>query len=277
MTFELSARAAQAGHRIEAFETIGSTSEVAMARALAGDRGPLWVVAREQSAGRGRRGSTWRTPPGNLATSLMLTTDLPPARIALLGFVAGLALDRALDACCGTSRTRRVALDEARHGSERFSLKWPNDVLADGGKLAGILLGTEAVGSGRRAVVIGIGVNVAHAPDGLDYPAAALAGLGCETDAESLFAALSRSWVETYETWEQGGFPAIRTKWLARATGLGGQVVVKTSSGVTRGIFETIDESGQLVVRVPDGSARTISAGEVHFGVAASVSPERHV
>lgn len=277
MTFDLADRAVQAGHRLEMFETLCSTSAVAMERAAAGHAGPLWIVARAQTAGRGRRGSVWRTPAGNLAASLLLTTDLPPARIALLGFVAGLALDRALAECCGDAPALRMALDEARNGRERFSLKWPNDVLADGGKLAGILLGTESVGPDRRAVVIGIGVNVAVAPEDVSYPAASLAGLGCGIGVERLFAALSGAWVDAYGTWLDGGFGSIRTKWLERATGLGGDVAVRTAEGVTRGIFETIDEHGQLVVRVHDGSARTVSAGEVHFGVAASTSPERRV
>ena len=219
MTVYLATRTVRAGYRLEVFGTVGSTSAIAMDRAAAGDPGPLWIVAREQTAGRGRRGSTWRSPVGNLAASLMLTTDLPPARIALLGFVAGLALDRALAACCDAAPALRMALDEARNGRERFSLKWPNDVLADGGKLAGILLGTETVAPGRRAVVIGIGVNVAVAPDDVFYPAASLAGLGCRIGAEDLFQALSGAWLDAYETWLDGGFATIRTLWLERATG----------------------------------------------------------
>lgn len=275
MGFSLPPEADAAGYRLSVHDAIDSTSAEALRLAKAGDDGPLWIISAEQSAGRGRRGSAWESPRGNLFASLLLTTGLPPARIATLGFVAGLALDRALAACCGDDATTRIALDEARAGVDRFALKWPNDVVSDGAKLAGIALGTEEVRPGLRAVVIGIGVNVAHAPSGLPYPAASLASLGLDTDAEALFAALSAAWVRTYATWADGqGFAEIRRLWLARAAGLGGAVAVRTAAGVTRGVFETIDEHGQLVVRIQDGSAHTVSAGEVHFGVAGSATPE---
>ena len=97
--------------------------------------------------------------------------------------------------------------------------------------------------------------------------------LGC--DAGELFTALTEHWVDLHAAWNEGrGFAAIRRLWLARAAGLGGDVAVRTSSGLSRGIFETIDEHGQLVVRAQDGSARRVSAGEVHFGAAASLRPE---
>src|SRR5258707_932621 len=117
MTFDLSARAREAGYHLEFFDTIGSTSATALSRVAAGVTGPVWITALHQSAGRGRRGNAWQTPPGNLAASLLLTTDASPATLATLGFVAGLALCRALDAVC------------PGHAGQ-FSLKWPNDVLA---------------------------------------------------------------------------------------------------------------------------------------------------
>ncbi len=275
MGFALSTEARAAGYRLAAYETTGSTSADAMARAQAGEAGPLWIVARSQSAGTGRRGSRWETPDGNLAASLLLTTDLPPAIVATLGFVAGLALARALDGCCGDGPTIRIGLDGAQGGRDRFALKWPNDVLADGAKLAGILLGMEELGRGCRAVVIGIGVNIAATPDGLPYPVTSLAALGCATDAEFLFAALTDSWVELERAWDRGrGFGVIRRLWLANAAGLDGAVAVRTGTGVRRGVFETIDDHGQLVVRAADGSRHRVSAGEVHFGAAASATPE---
>lgn len=293
MALTLATAALAAGYRLAHFDTIGSTSTEAMSRARAGERGPLWVVARRQSAGLGRRGSAWQTPEGNLAASLLLTTDLPPARIATLGFVAGLALGWALDRCssveagpCPAPRNEdRVGASSNRphakvplSGLEArapFALKWPNDVLADGAKLAGILLGTEEVAPGLRAVTVGIGVNVAHAPANLPYTAASLRSLGWEVGVEALFVALSAAWVEAHGIWTgEGGFDAIRRLWLARAAGLGSAVAVRTGLDVTQGIFETIDEHGQLVVRTADGSARTVSAGEVHFGVAGSATPE---
>jgi BirA family biotin operon repressor/biotin-[acetyl-CoA-carboxylase] ligase len=200
-----------------------------------------------------------------------VTTQLGPAVVAQLGFVAGLALCRALDRCCPGCIAARSAPDEARSGSDRFSLKWPNDVLGDGGKLSGILLQTEQSGPGR-AVVIGIGVNVVAAPQGLPYPATSLKDLGCDVGSEALFSALAAETAEACAVWDEGrSFDAIRKLWLARAAGLGGAVAVRTGEGVARGVFETIDEHGQLVVRIGDGSTRRISAGEVHFGMTATI------
>lgn len=280
MAFDLAPEAEAAGCRLAVHETIDSTSTEGMRLARAGEAGPLWIVARRQSAGFGRRGSAWQSLPGNLFASLLLTSDLPPAKLATLGFVAGIALDEALARCC-TGFHSRAALDDARAGRDRFTLKWPNDVLGDGAKLAGIALGTETLpaarlGEGRderRAVVVGIGVNVAHAPEGLPYPAASLQDLGFAVEAETLFRALSAAWIDAYEDWAgRNGFVAIRERWLERAAGIGGPVAVRSGDHVLRGVFETIDEHGQLVVRTADGSVRTISAGDVHLGIAATAA-----
>lgn len=266
MAFALSDPARSAGHRLAAFDTIGSTSTEAIARARAGEAGPLWIVSAHQSAGQGRRGSTWHTPPGNLAASLLVTTDLPPATLATLGFAAGVALARALDRCASLGPR------------SPFALKWPNDVLVEGAKLAGILLGTEELGGGRRAVVIGLGVNVAAAPDGLPYPVTSLRRLGCGTGPEELFAALTEAWLDVERLWDDGrGFGAIRGLWLERAAGLGGAVAVRSGTAARRGTFETIDGQGQLVIRSEDGATHRVSAGEVHFGAAASATPEARV
>ena len=298
MTFTLSDQARSAGYRLAAFDTIGSTSPEALARAKAGDSGPLWIVSAHQSAGQGRHGSAWHTPKGNLAASLLLTTDLPTATLATLGFVAGVALAQALDRVCvlrdkplsAPQRHAGRGSDDVRHREEarrsvlnqpppiRFSLKWPNDVLVDGAKLAGILLGTEELESGRRAVVIGIGVNVATAPRELPYPVTSLQTLGCATEADRVFEALSGTWLEVERLWDHGrGFATIRELWLERAAGLGGAVAVQTGTAAKCGTFETIDEQGQLVIRSGDGATHRVSAGEVHFGAAASATPEARV
>jgi BirA family biotin operon repressor/biotin-[acetyl-CoA-carboxylase] ligase len=261
MAFALAPEALAAGYRLVSFETIGSTNEEAAARGRAGDTGPLWIVSPHQSGGRGRRGGSWQTPSGNLAASLLLATAVPPATAATLGFVAGLALAQALDRC--------VLADHA-HPSP-FGLKWPNDVVVEGAKLSGILLETEQRADLSRFVVIGIGVNTAHAPEGLPYPAVSLASLGHHVSAEMLFAALSAEWVEVMDLWAEGrGFPAIRNLWLRRAAGAGREIVVRTGQETLWGTFETLDEMGQLVVRLRDGSLRQVTAGEVHFGTAAT-------
>lgn len=231
-----------------------------MSRLRAGLADPLWVVSRHQSEGRGRRGTGWQSPPGNLAATLALRLDAEPAAVATLGFVAGLATARALARCCGTGT--------------RFGLKWPNDILADGAKMVGILLETETLGP-VRGVAVGIGINVAHRPEGTPYGTASLASLGCAATAEEVFLALSAEWPALAALWNGGlGFAAIRKLWLDQAVGLGGPITVRSQGFAISGTFETLDGQGQLVIRTSDGSARTVSAGDVHFGAAATVRTE---
>jgi BirA family biotin operon repressor/biotin-[acetyl-CoA-carboxylase] ligase len=153
----------------------------------------------------------------------------------------------------------------------KFSLKWPNDVLAGRQKLAGILLEAEAVADERLAVVVGIGTNVVAAPEGTPTPATSLAALGVHIGAEELFAILSDAWAEFRGIWDQGrGFGEIRRLWLERAAGLGQPVAVRTSGAPVEGTFDTIDETGCLIVRTSGGQRVPISAGDVYFGSAAS-------
>lgn len=257
MAFHLPPKAEAQGYGLRAYDTIGSTNAEAFALARDGAPGPLWVVSSEQSAGRGRRGRPWATTRGNLAASLLLRTSAPAATVAALGFVAGLAVERALRACCG--------------GKVPFSLKWPNDVLADGAKVGGILLETEGTAERDRPVVIGIGVNVRAAPVDVPYPAISLQALGYTVGAEAVFEELSEAWLGAAETWDQGrGFAAIRRAWLATASGVGGPIAVRSGAETWRGTFETIDERGQLVLLTEAGARRAVAAGDVHFGTAAS-------
>ncbi|WP_295846652.1 biotin--[acetyl-CoA-carboxylase] ligase [Tardiphaga sp.] len=266
MGFSLGPRAAAAGYRLAAFDSAGSTNVEAMNRAREGERGPMWFVTSEQTAGRGRRHRPWVAPRGNLASSILEVMDVSPALAATLGFAAGLALEAAL------ARVSMEALLRSPGSEEmKFALKWPNDVLAGRAKLAGILLEAEAVGDGGLAVVVGIGTNVVAFPEGTPYPATALRALGIDTSAEDLFNALSDSWTEYRGIWDNGrGFDEIRSSWLARAAGLGEPVSIQSGSSIISGIFDTIDESGCLIVSTSDGKRIPISAGDVHFGSTAS-------
>jgi BirA family biotin operon repressor/biotin-[acetyl-CoA-carboxylase] ligase len=258
MAFTLGPHATSAGYRLESFDQIGSTNSEAMERARAGERGPVWFVTSEQTAGRGRRHRPWIAPRGNLAASVLETTDVAPATAATLGFAAGLALEAALRAVSGPA-------------SLRFSLKWPNDVLAGAAKLTGILLEAEAIPGKGLAVVVGMGTNVIAAPEGTPTPATSLRALGVETRAEQLFTALSDSWTEYRGIWDGGrGFGEIRRRWLALAAGIGQPVAVHTGQTIVSGIFDTIDDTGCMIVRTSGGDRVLISAGDVHFGVAAS-------
>src|SRR5712671_5116069 len=262
MAFALGPRAISAGYRLAAFDSIGSTNAEALTRARDGERGPMWFVTSEQTAGRGRRHRPWIAPRGNLASSILEVVDVPPAVAATLGFAAGLATETALQKVSIEASLRSAGSDDMK-----FWLKWPNDVLAGRQKLAGILLEAEAMADQRLAVVVGIGTNVVAAPEGTPTPATSLAALGVHIGAEELFAVLSDCWAEFRGIWDQGrGFSEIRRLWLQRAAGLGQPVAIQSGGSTVEGIFDTIDEAGCLVVRTSDGRLVPISAGDVHFG-----------
>jgi BirA family transcriptional regulator, biotin operon repressor / biotin---[acetyl-CoA-carboxylase] ligase len=265
MTISLGSRASAAGYRLAAFDQIGSTNAEAMARARDGERGPMWFVTTEQTAGRGRRQRAWIAPRGNLASTILEVMDVTPAVAATLGFAAGLSLEAALRAVSVEATLRAGGTDPFK-----FGLKWPNDVLAGGQKLSGILLEAEAVPAGL-AVVVGIGTNVIAAPEGTPTPATSLNALGIQISAEELFRALSDAWVEFRGIWDNGrGFADIRKLWLECAAGLGEKVAINTGAATVEGVFDTIDEAGCLIVRTAEGKRVPVAAGEVYFGAAAS-------
>ena len=246
----LHADAEQAGVRHIAQETLGSTNAEALALARAGERGPLWITAARQTAGRGRRGNAWTSPPGNLYASLLLTDAAPSCHLPELCFVVALALR---DALCGLA----PALEP------RLKLKWPNDLLLDGAKLAGILIEAESVG-GASATVVGIGVNCAHHPDITAYPATDLAAHGVAATPARLFGALSGAMVARLAQWDRGaGFAAIRAAWLTHAAGVGSAIVVRLANRELTGRFESLDSAGRLLLRLPAGELETVTAGEI--------------
>jgi BirA family biotin operon repressor/biotin-[acetyl-CoA-carboxylase] ligase len=240
-----------AGVRHIAFDTLGSTNTEALTRARAGERGPLWVTARSQSAGRGRRGRSWVSPPGNLHASLLLSEPSPEPVAQQLSFVAGLALH---DTLCDTAPQLRPL----------FKLKWPNDVLLGRDKLAGILLEGERTPS--YAVVIGFGVNCVAHPADTDFPAADLRTAGATVAPEVLMEGLLASMQRRLTQWQSGaGFVEIRADWLKRAAGLGEPIRVRLPDRELSGHFQGIDTDGRLLVEQPDGLI-AVAAGEV-FGL----------
>jgi BirA family biotin operon repressor/biotin-[acetyl-CoA-carboxylase] ligase len=257
---------------LRGYDTIGSTNTEALEAAAAGDAGGVWFAARQQTAGRGRRGRQWESPYGNLAATLLIVPDAEPTSAATLGFVAGVSLNRALSRILPGGLVK-IGIDgaDALGGGSRIALKWPNDVLADGAKLAGILLEASKLPDGRHAVAIGFGVNAIAAPQGLPYPATSLADLGVKRDAEEVFEALSDAWVDTFGLWDDGrGVGDVLKQWRASAAGIGAPVAVNQDGEVLRGIFESIDDAGRLIVRAEDNRRIAITAGDVHFGATAS-------
>ena len=247
---QLSPDAVHSGVRLVHHDTLGSTNAEALARGRSGDHGPLWVTAARQTAGRGRRGNAWVSEPGNLYASLLLTDAAPAAHLPELCFVVALAVR---DAVCAA----------AHELCSRLQLKWPNDLLLDGAKLAGILIEAESIG-GRTGAAAGIGVNCVHYPLGLAYPATSLSAYGASIAPETLFAELSRTMVARRAQWDRGaGFAAIRAEWLSHAAGLGGDIQVRLADRELTGTFETLDPSGRLMLRLPGGMVEAIAAGEV--------------
>jgi BirA family biotin operon repressor/biotin-[acetyl-CoA-carboxylase] ligase len=254
MAFALGPLARSANYGLIAFDHIGSTNVEALARARAGEQGPLWVVTDHQTSGRGRRNRAWISPRGNLAATVLEVVTAPPQVAATLALVAGVAL----------VQTLRSFFVEAE-------VKWPNDVLLRGAKLSGTLLEAENVADGRMAVVTGIGVNIVGAPQDVPYAAIALADAGYALSARQLFARLSDCWVEARRLWDDGrGMPQLRTRWLGYAAGVGGPVTIRLGGRTVSGTFETIDDGGQLIVATADGGRTPIASGEVFFGDAAS-------
>jgi BirA family biotin operon repressor/biotin-[acetyl-CoA-carboxylase] ligase len=270
--FRLGPKARTAGYRLFAYDSIGSTNSEAISAANASDFGGVWFVAREQTSGRGRRGRLWHNPYGNLAATLLLVPECDPTVAATLGFVAGVALTQAL-ATLLPSGSVKIGIDGADDlvGKSRVALKWPNDVLADGAKLAGILLEASKAPNGRHAVAIGIGINVVAAPTELPYPATCLRDLAVSFSAEDVFEALSDAWVEPFSVWNDGqGIGSVLELWRRSAAGIGAPVAVNQNGDVVRGIFETVDPAGRLIVRADDDRRIAITAGDVHFGATAS-------
>jgi BirA family transcriptional regulator, biotin operon repressor / biotin---[acetyl-CoA-carboxylase] ligase len=247
---ELGASAKAASYRLIVRDSVGSTNQEAMRLARDGDPGGLWLVAREQLQGRGRRGRTWSSPPGNLYASLMLIDAAPSEHLPELGFVAGLALLEALRTFFGND--------------PRLRIKWPNDILFDGAKLSGILLESSLLPSGRTACVAGFGVNCRSHPARLPYPATDLAAIGAACDApEDVLPRLSDAMEEMLQVWASGsGFAEIRSRWLKSALGIGQPIRVALGTTTLSGVFETIDSRGRLILR--DGvSTRAIEVGDV--------------
>ena len=236
-----------------------STNAEARRRAEAGDAGPLWIAARRQTAGRGRRGRTWESDAGNLFATLLLTTRKSPAEAAQVTFVAALAVAGLLDAWAPPSLV---------------TIKWPNDVMLAGQKAAGVLIESGAHPAGGLWLAVGVGVNLVHAPTGMERPATSLvqhlrADVGAAPAIETGIAALAAEFAVWLGRWETLGFEPILDAWQARAVGLGGPAIARLGHETVTGCAEGVAPDGALKLRLADGSLRLISAGDVFFGEAA--------
>ncbi|PWR00830.1 biotin--[acetyl-CoA-carboxylase] ligase [Meridianimarinicoccus roseus] len=244
-----------AGHDRRVLAEVDSTNAEA-ARIAATLAGPTWILALRQTAGRGRRGRAWNDPPGNFAATLAIPSGAAPAQAALRSFVAALALADAL--------TQATARPEA------ISLKWPNDVLLNGAKVAGILLETTGQGGTPGPLAIGIGVNLSHAPDPgtlepeAKAPTSVLSATGAAIDPESFLDLLAPAFARWEATLRQHGFAPLRRAFLDRAARFGEPITARTLRETLTGTFTDIDETGALVLTTAKGPV-AVQAADIFF------------
>lgn len=225
-----------------------------MSEAAARAPGPAWVMARRQTAGRGRRGRAWHDPEGNLAATLVMRPAGGPADAALRSFVAALALSDALRRLLGPG--------------PRIALKWPNDVLLNGGKVAGILLESSGQGGRLDYLCVGVGVNLQAVPPGVEAgavpPVSVLAETGIAVAPETMLETLASAYATREAQIVATGFAAIRAAWLAEAAHLGQKITARTAAETVTGTFDTLAEDGSLVLATSQGPRR-IAAADVYF------------
>ena len=243
------------GYGYLGFQELGSTSDYARDIAsswFAENDDPVWIHTEVQTAGRGRRGRVWESRAGNLSATLLMKPGCDAQKGAELSFVAALAISDVL-----------MALSPI----QPIELKWPNDVLLAGKKVAGILLESSASSDGNLDwLSIGCGVNLAFHPEETEFPATSLAAANISAPSSLVFLeALSTAFVKRYVNWQDGGFQATREAWLARAKGKGGTLQARLANETIEGTFIDLDETGALVLQLDDGSQRLITAGEVFF------------
>ena len=236
-------------------DEIDSTNAEARRRAEAGEAGPVWLVGLRQTAGRGRRGRAWETGEGNLAATLLLRTDKPPAEAAQVSFVAALAVADMLACYVPASLV---------------TLKWPNDPMLGGLKVSGILIESGASPLGGLWLAVGIGVNLARKPIDSERPATSIATNSALAPPTAPEAAqrLAEAFERWSRVWASLGFPAIADAWTARAHGLGEPCVARLGHETVEGVAEGLDGDGALRLRLDDGRVRRITAGDVFFGAA---------
>lgn len=240
--------------RIESFDEIDSTNSEATRRAVAGERGPLWISADVQTRGKGRMGRSWSTPSGNLAATLLFVPDCPPQALPQLSLLAGVA---AFDG---------IASGAADEVPSSLRLKWPNDLLIGTAKLGGILVECANI-AGTTVAFVGIGINVAHAPPTPGRSVTSLLASGATTTPGQLLERIDRCMSACLGLWDRGaGFAEVRQAWTERAGPLGEAMSVNTDAGRLDGTYAGLDDDGALLMRDAEGHSRRITFGDVSVG-----------
>ncbi|TMJ41399.1 MAG: biotin--[acetyl-CoA-carboxylase] ligase [Alphaproteobacteria bacterium] len=228
--------------RLLHFEAIDSTNAEAHRLAKEGERGPLWIIADLQSQGRGRLGRHWVSEPGNFYATFVFTLAGSALVASQIGFVAALAI-------------RDTALALLPRGAGPIMIKWPNDVQLAGAKFAGIL---------PETVALGIGLNIAQAPEGTPYPVTSLMRHGAKATPRECLDVLDRSLSHWLAVWCEGkGFTDIRATWLSHAAGIGQEFTAVINQNEVRGRFADLGDDGAMILALADGSLKPIHSGEV--------------
>lgn len=240
------------GARALVFDEIDSTNQEALRRIRVGEgQNGLWITAKTQTSGRGRRGREWLSARGNFFASVLVKLRIPLARASELSFVAALA--------AGQSITELIA------NKGCVSFKWPNDILIDGKKAAGILIESESgLKSKENWVVAGIGINISSAPEEVRYPATFLNNyISDKINENKMLELLSKAWIRSLAVLDEEGFGVVRKLWLNKAEGLAREICVRVGDDDYKGTFEGLGEGGELVLRLADGKKMEIIAGDV--------------
>jgi BirA family transcriptional regulator, biotin operon repressor / biotin---[acetyl-CoA-carboxylase] ligase len=236
------------GYALARLDDVDSTNLEAFRRARVGETGPLWIWAQSQSQGRGRQGREWVSETGNLYATLLLTLKIETQLAAGMSFVAALAI---------ADTVASLAPETA------ITLKWPNDILLNGAKAAGILIETELKDQCLTAA-IGCGLNLAHAPQATRYPATSLAAAGITATPSTALEHLANAFARHLALWDEGrNFFAIRTLWLARAHALGQTISLSAGHETLIGTFTDLGPDGAIILTLANGSTRALHAGEV--------------
>ncbi len=238
-------------YRLVAVDETGSTNDDAIQAARQGEPEGTLIWARRQTKGRGRRGRFWVSPDGNLHLSIVLRPGMASNRAGEIAFVAALA---AADACAVLAPNADIRC------------KWPNDVLADGRKVGGLLIESSIVADRIDWLVVGIGLNLVAHPDDVEFPATDLAlHAGRALAVEEGLQALAMAFAERYRLWREDGFAPVRAAWCARAAGLGAPIRVRLEAQELHGVFTGLDDDGALILSLADGKQQRITAGDVFF------------
>jgi len=243
-------------YHLLSYDLLDSTNEESKRLAGGGASHGAVIWAKRQSAGRGRMGREWVSAEGNLFVTVLLNPEVDLASCAQLSFVASLAVAETIEGI-------------VEH-PKKLSCKWPNDVLFDGKKIAGILLESfatrEATGGNRQWVAVGVGINVDSYPEHVMFPATCLRDAGVEIiSAKIVLSRFMHNFIQRYDVWANQGFAEIEKQWTKRAHHINKKLEVIVGEAQHQGTFEGIDASGQLLLRAKGGAITAIAAGDVFF------------